>query len=112
MRNTIETPSQTTADQEFQQIVEALPTMDELLMRREAENIHKALNELMSACGFSGEIGTERLFHVLLQAIEAVHDEWDSVVGQSHRDGLCYDVNVLLAYKIASMPKPTGFSGS
>ena len=79
-------------------------------MRREAETLHKALNELMSACGFSGEIGTERRLHVPLQAMEDVDDEWDSVVGQSHRDGLCYDVNALLAYKIASITLEEGKS--
>ena len=69
----------------------------------ETGSIHKALGELVSACGFSGESGTERLFPVLSQAVEAVDGKWDSVVGQSHRDGLCCDVNALLAEEIASI---------
>ena len=71
----------------------------------DTENIHKALNQLMSACGLCGESGTERLFPVLSQAVEAVDVKWDSVVGQSHRNGLCYDVNGLLADEIASILK-------
>ena len=71
----------------------------------ETESIHKALGELVSACGFSGESGTERLFPFLLEAVEAVDGKWDSVVGQSHRDGLCCDVNALLAEEIASILK-------
>ena len=74
-------------------------------MTETEESIHKALGELVSACGFSGESGTERLFPFLLEAVEAVDGKWDSVVGQSHRDGLCCDVNALLAEEIASILK-------
>jgi hypothetical protein len=65
------------------------------------EKIHKALDQLMSACVFSGESGTEDLFEVLSEAIRSVQNKWDSVVGQSKRDGRGYDVNALLAEEIA-----------
>jgi hypothetical protein len=60
------------------------------------EEIHKALNQLMTACGLSGESGTEKLFMVLSDAVKAAEVKW-GVVEQSHEEGLCYDVNALLA---------------
>jgi hypothetical protein len=72
---------------------------------RDKLEIYHALGDLMSACGFSGESGTERLFPVLLEATEAVDVKWDSVVGQSHRQGMSIDVNGLLADEIASILK-------
>ena len=60
------------------------------------KRIHKALNVLMEACGFQGESGTEELFDTLLTATANVHEEWN-IVNKSHEDGLCYDVNGLLA---------------
>ena len=69
---------------------------------KEEEQIYKGLNLIMKACGFQGESGTEALFAVLWNATDAVSENWDEVVGQSHRDGLCYDVNAWLAHMIAS----------
>ena len=66
-------------------------------MAEDAATIRKALNQLMNACGFRGESGSETLFPVLLHAVEAVDAKWDNVVEQSHEDGLRYDVNALLA---------------
>jgi hypothetical protein len=63
--------------------------------------IRQALNQLMRACGLSGESGTEELFGVLQIAVQAVEEQWDDVVGQSHREGLCFDVNAFLAGRIA-----------
>jgi len=40
-----------------------------------------ALNDLMKACGLSGESGSETLFHVLSDAIDEA--DW-SIVEQSH----------------------------
>jgi hypothetical protein len=63
--------------------------------------IRQALNQLMRACGLSGDSGTEELFGVLQVAVQAVEEQWDDVVGQSHREGLCFDVNAFLAGRIA-----------
>ena len=41
------------------------------------------------------------MFLILQQAIGSVEEQWDDVVGQSHEDGLCYDVNAWLACEIA-----------
>jgi hypothetical protein len=67
----------------------------------EETEIRQALNTIMKACGFTGESGTEALFEVLDCAVTSVAEQWDEVVGQSHRDGLCYDVNAMLAREIA-----------
>ena len=67
----------------------------------EGERIYKALNEIMSACGLSGESGMEKLFHILSKAIQDIEDEWDDVVEESHKEGLCYNVNAWLANEIA-----------
>jgi len=64
------------------------------------EAAHAALNQLMTAIGLSGESGTEALFDVLQNAVDDVAGEWH-VVEQSHKDGLCYDVNAMLAQAIA-----------
>jgi hypothetical protein len=65
------------------------------------EAIHAALNSLMKACGLdNSESATEVLFGILEDAVLNVADQWDEVVEQSHRDGLCYDVNALLAQAI------------
>ena len=61
------------------------------------EKIYKALNDLMLACGLHGESGTEIFLGVLADAVENV--DW-SVVEQSHRDFLGFDVNGLLAEEI------------
>ncbi len=58
--------------------------------------IHAALNTLMEACGFQGESGTEALFDALAMAVGSVENDWH-IVDQSHADGLCYDVNSMLA---------------
>ena len=65
--------------------------------------IHAALNQLMKACDLSGESGTERMFGILSDAIDNV--DW-SIVEQSHRDGLCYDVNCLLTDAIIDAQRP------
>ena len=46
----------------------------------ETESIHKALGELVSACGFSGESGTERLFPFLLEAVALLAEEIASIL--------------------------------
>lgn len=63
---------------------------------KQTEVINNALDTLMKACGFQGESGTEELFDALSVAMENVQNEWH-VVEQSHKDGLCYDVNHMLA---------------
>ena len=62
------------------------------------DQIHKALGDLMVACGLGrSESGTEIFVGVLADAVGGV--DW-SVVEQSHKDGLCFDVNCLLAEEI------------
>ena len=63
----------------------------------------------MGACGFVGESGSERLFWVLRDAVQMVADEWH-IVEQSHKDGLCYNVNALLSDAIAEALKLRGNS--
>jgi hypothetical protein len=58
--------------------------------------IKTALNDLMKACGYSGESGTEALFDVLFDAVHDVRENWD-IVEESHEDGLGFDVNSMLA---------------
>ena len=60
--------------------------------------IYNALNALMEACGLEGESGTEILAAALR---EATSDPslWETVK-DSHREGLFYDVNHLLAEKL------------
>jgi hypothetical protein len=58
-----------------------------------------ALNDLMKTCGHSGESGTEAMFQVLADAIDAVAEDW-GMVEQSHAEGLSYDVNAMLARAI------------
>ena len=71
--------------------------------------IDNALDALMGACGFVGESGSERLFWVLRDAVQMVADEWH-VVEQSHKDGLCYNVNALLSDAIAEALRSRGNS--
>jgi hypothetical protein len=61
--------------------------------------IYAALNSLMAACGLVGENGTEILFYVLRDAVVSVQNEW-SIVEGSHDEGLCFNVNALLAQQI------------
>jgi hypothetical protein len=72
--------------------------------------IHAALNQLMAACGLTGESGTERLFmNVLCPAIGQVEADWD-IVDDSHAQGLCFDVNAMLADAIEqqlALTRPT-----
>ena len=64
-----------------------------------AGKIYEALNHLLKACDLTGESGTEVLFDLLSEAV----DELDqSIITRSHEDGLCYDVNALLADGIAA----------
>jgi hypothetical protein len=63
----------------------------------EQKEIFDGLQKIMKACGLKGESGTELLFTILDRAVTSVAEQWDDVVGQSHRDGLCYDVNAWLA---------------
>ena len=77
-------------------------------MAEDAATIRKALNQLMNACGFRGESGSETLFPVLLHAVEAVDAKWDNVVEQSHEDGLRYDVNALLADEFSKKSQAKG----
>jgi hypothetical protein len=65
------------------------------------EKIFKALNALMKTCGYSGESGTEAFFDMLFDAVHDVRENWD-VVEESHEDGLSFDVNSMLAYRIES----------
>jgi hypothetical protein len=68
----------------------------------EQEEIHAALNKIMKACGLDqSESSTEILFAILDRAVTSVAEQFDDVVGQSHRDGLCYNVNAWLASEIA-----------
>ena len=57
--------------------------------------IYHALNDLMKACGLSGESGTEILAAALREATSDP-DMWETLK-DSHREGLCYDMNQLLA---------------
>lgn len=69
---------------------------------QEQTEIWRGLNTIMKACGFDqSESSTEAFFEVLDTALTSVAEQWDEVVGQSHRDGLCYDVNAMLAQEIA-----------
>jgi len=72
-------------------------------MAADPEKIYEALNTLMETCGFSGEGGTEQLFAVLSEATQTLELGWDNVVGQSHRDGVGYNVNAWLANTMASI---------
>ncbi len=69
---------------------------------QEQEKIHDALNQIGEACGLDkSESSTEALFAILERAMVVIGEQWDEVVGQSHRDGLCYDVCAWLAHEIA-----------
>lgn len=63
------------------------------------EAIRTAINQLMKACGLSGESGTEELFLILENAVAAV--DW-GIVEESHEEGLCFDVSCLLAEAIVA----------
>jgi hypothetical protein len=70
-------------------------------MTKRQEAIRAALCNLQGACGLdNSESSTEALFGILTQAIEQV--DWD-IVEESHAEGLCYDVNALLAEAIDSV---------
>jgi hypothetical protein len=71
-------------------------------MSNRNRKIDVILDALMSACGFVGESGSERFFWVLFDAVQKVGDEWH-VVKQSHKDGLCYNVNALLSDAISEV---------
>lgn len=77
--------------------------------------LHKAidrpLNDLMKACDYHGESGTEEFFWVLADAVARVKKDWDAVVGQSHRNGLCYDVNALLTDALVDVLSETERDG-
>jgi hypothetical protein len=64
-------------------------------------NVFEALNMLMKACGLSDESDTEELYEILSDIIFETDREIRKTVKQSHKDGLCYDVNALLAGSIA-----------
>jgi hypothetical protein len=64
---------------------------------RKKWQIYAALNDLMNACGLSGESGTEVLFDVLF---DAVHNVDEDIYRESHAEGLCFDVCALLAEQI------------
>jgi hypothetical protein len=64
------------------------------MMTRKAE-IYNALNNLMAACGLNGESGTEILASALRDSLDDM-ELW-AIVKDSHREGLFYDVNHLLA---------------
>lgn len=63
-----------------------------------AKSLHYSLNELMAACGLSGESGTEELYDMLGRAVEEL--EIEGVLEDSHEQGLCYDMNAALAHKL------------
>ena len=63
-----------------------------------AQNLNKALNDLMAACGLSGESGTEELFDMLNSATAEL--EAEEILEMSHEEGLCYDMNAALADKL------------
>ena len=60
------------------------------------QKIYTALNSLMAACDLVGESGTEILFGVLSEAVARVDEQW-LIVENNQKNGLCYDVNALLA---------------
>lgn len=60
-------------------------------------DIKAALDQLADACGLSGESGTEYLFRVLVDVMEHIGVSGASVIVESHKDGLCYDMNSLMA---------------
>lgn len=57
----------------------------------------KALNDLMEACGLSGESGTEQLFYWLH---DAVHDVYDVPRRSHEEEGLFIDMCMVLAHKL------------
>lgn len=65
-------------------------------MTKQNEEITKALDDLMTACGYKGESGTEWFFGALSTALDEVEENWNIVI-QSYEDGLCYNINALLA---------------
>jgi hypothetical protein len=68
---------------------------------KDYRSIKDALNELQQACGFGrSESGTEALFGVLSEAIFRV-DRAD--VEESYANGLCCDVNAMLAGEIEKL---------
>jgi hypothetical protein len=68
----------------------------------EQEEIHVALNKIMTACGLdTSESSTECLFTILAHAVTTVAEQYDNVVDQSHRNGLHCDINAWLAQEIA-----------
>jgi hypothetical protein len=60
-------------------------------------NIYDALNALMRACGLSGESGTEQLYGLLSGIILEYDEQIRRTIRDSHDEGLCLDVNALLA---------------
>jgi hypothetical protein len=62
-----------------------------------ATNTRAALNALMKACGLSGESGTEQLYGLLSGIILEYDEQIRRTIRDSHDEGLCLDVNALLA---------------
>jgi hypothetical protein len=65
--------------------------------------IEIALNDLMKACGLTGESDTETFLHVLSDAVDDV--DWD-IVERTHAEGLC----ALLAEQIQAQLTARGIS--
>jgi hypothetical protein len=59
--------------------------------------LYRVLNAMCDVIGYTGETGTEALFLDLEKAVKAVRKGWRGTVARSHRIGLAYDVNALLA---------------
>jgi hypothetical protein len=69
---------------------------------QEQTEIKRGLNTIMKACGFDqSESSTEAFFEILDSAVGSVAEQREAVVEESHRDGLCFDVNAMLAREIA-----------
>jgi hypothetical protein len=71
----------------------------------EAE-IYKALDQLVTATGLTGDSGIKRLLKILSDTAGSFLSQYDSiVVEQGNRDGVCYDPMALLADEIATAVK-------
>lgn len=55
-----------------------------------------AVSNLINACGFKGESGTDEFYYLLQEAIDSL----DGTIEKSHEEGLCYDMSSAIAHAI------------
>jgi chemotaxis regulatin CheY-phosphate phosphatase CheZ len=97
----------------FSRLLEAANAFDDAkealtnMITQTNRDIKKALNALMKACGLSGESGTEQLYEILSGIVLERDLEIRATVEESHANGLCYDVNALLADAVAEVLSQT-----